>query len=673
MIKKYTLTFNSSELEQSFKLWVIDQNQIMYEITLSTLSIYLILNLINYTSNIIYLITTSVTLCLELTMLFFFRRYPMQRENIKSLNLIVINILIDIYIWLNFAQNIYLEVGAVRLCLYLQGNKFTTQSFIFLFSQAAEMSILQSQIIPLITYSLFCLFFIFLRYQTEMKRRQHYLAFRSQILYENLIEEQLPAWVVLVKYDSKQAQLKMDKINRVMKDTFNLNSDQKFREFLRDSNIQPLEGINQKAFNFEDVLIKDLLQKQQNDKITKFVGRFINNDKKWQFQITKIYFNTLEPTILLLFIEEGGDLFDFFTHQLKWRDQQLVNHSKMCLNYIKDQINLLKYFKQSANAQQLYYINTQISNSYIIFNQSLNILNITKIIYNKLKYNINQFNLLELINQLKEDLKFSNKQLLFDLQLKTDRSKMISVILSISEFIRLMLAINTNDEKQLYEIHPLGFPIQISFKRLHSNPGCLLITMKHQLLNIPAPIQDALQKAASFTDHKKRNWGVNHYYENIQNLSDQFHKINVTTQKVTQSQMPYLELDQNLQQQQQKIGVYLDGSTEPFSTLGLPLAQYLISQIGPNNQIEFKDKKLKHDPDPLSFRNATTKTKIQFKVYEDLNQFIIQLNEQDPNPYLDFFIYNNSQKSGFKTYCSMSPQHARRSGMTTLLISGKIN
>ncbi|CAD8117835.1 unnamed protein product [Paramecium sonneborni] len=672
MIKKYTLTFNSSELESSFKLWVIDQNQIMYEITLSTFSIYLILNLINYTQNVIYLITTSVILCIELTMLFFFRRYPMQRECIKSLNLIVVSILIDIYIWLNHGQTLYLEVGAAKFCLYMQGNRFSTQSIIFLISQAAEISILQQQLIPHITYSLFSIYFIFLRYQTEMKRRQHYLAFRSQILYENLIEEQLPAWVVLVKYDNKQAQLKMDKINRVMKNTFNLNSDQKFREFLRDSNVQPLEGINQKAFNFEDVLINDLLLKQQNNKITKFVGRFSNNDKQLQFQITKIYFNSLEPTILLLFIEEGGDLFDFFTHQLKWRDQQLVNHSKMCLNYIKDQINLLKYFKQSANSQQLSHINNQISNSYILFNQSLNILNITKIIYNKLKYNINQFHLVDLINQLKNDLKFSNKQLLFDISLKTDRSKMISIILSISEFIRLMLAINTNDEQQLYEIHPLGFPIQIKFKRIHSNPACLQIIMKHQLLNIPILIQEALKRAVTFTDHKKRNWGVNHYYENIQNLSDQFHKISVTSNKVTQSQMQYLELDQNLQQQQQKIGVYLDGSTEPFSTLGFPLAQYLISQIGPNNQIEFQDKKLKHVPDPLSFRNATTKTKILFQVYEDLNQFIFQLNEQDPNPYLDFFIQNNSQKAGFKNYSSMSPQYQRKSGLTTQLMSGKI-
>lgn len=36
---------------------------------------------------------------------------------------------------------------------------------------------------------------------------------------------------------------------------------------------------------------------------------------------------------------------------------------------------------------------------------------------------------------------------------------MISIILSISEFIKIILAIITNDEKQLYECHPSGYPI----------------------------------------------------------------------------------------------------------------------------------------------------------------------------------------------------------------------
>ena len=49
--------------------------------------------------------------------------------------------------------------------------------------------------------------------------------------------------------------------------------------------------------------MKELLQKQENNKYNKFIGKFVNNEKTWQFTVTKIYFKTLEPTILLLFVE----------------------------------------------------------------------------------------------------------------------------------------------------------------------------------------------------------------------------------------------------------------------------------------------------------------------------------------------------------------------------------
>ncbi|CAD8164988.1 unnamed protein product [Paramecium octaurelia] len=671
MIKKLSLSFISSELEYSFKKWVIEQNQFIYETTLATISVYLLINLINYTNDVIYIITTSISLCVELTILFFYQKYPLQREYIQSLNLIIYAITIDIYMIQNQAQDTATEMGILKYILYLQGNRFRCQTLLFFLSYGVEVSISEWNVVPQIVHGLFRLFVIFFRYQVEMKRRQHYLAYRSQIQYENLIEEQLPTWVVLIKHDKQQGQLKIDKINKVMRETFNIVSDQKFREFLRDSNILPLERQPKKQFNFEELLMEDLLVKQQSNQIKKFEGCFINNQKKWQFQITKIYFNSIEPTILLLFIEQGGNQYEYYNHQLKWRDQQLVNHSKQCLNYIKDQINILKFIKFQSNADQLFHITNQICNSYILFNQSLNIHNITQITYNKLKYKINEFKLVDLVNQLKEDLKFTNNQLKLNIILKTDRSKMISIILSITEFIKIMLAIINNDEKQLYDCHPSGYPIQIKFKRIQSKPGCLKIIMKHQLLKIPLQIQEALSKASSYTDHKKRNWGVNHYYENIQNLSDQIHDLNLKAQKVTKSQISIQDPDSTLQQQTK--GIYLKGSAEPFSTLGLPLAQYLISQIGPNIKINFKDIQQQKMGDSLSFRNSTPQTKISFVIYEDLNDFIYQLNEQDPNPYLDCFYSNEVQQSTFKTFHSLSPSHKPKRGSLQSLINTQLN
>ncbi|CAD8067463.1 unnamed protein product [Paramecium sonneborni] len=671
MIKKFSLNFISSELECSFKKWMIEQNQFIYETTLVTITIYLIINLINYNSDVIYIITTSICLCIELTILFFYQKYPFQREKIQGLNLIIFSITLNIYMIQNQANDTSIEMGIMKYILYLQGNRFRCQTLILLLGYGVEVSISQWDVVRQIVYGLFRLFIIFFRYQLELKRRQHYLAYRSQLQYENLIEEYLPTWIVLIKYDKQQGQLKIDKINRIMRDTFNFLNDQKFREFLRDSNIQPLEGPTKKQFNFEELLLKELLFKSQNNQITKFVGQFINNQKKWQFQITKIYFNSIEPTILLLFIEQGENLYEFYNHQLKWRDQQLVNHSKQCLNYIKDQINMLKFLKQKANVQQMFQITNSISNSYALFNQSLNIYNITQITYSKLKYKINEFQLIDLINQLKEDLKFTNNQIKMNIILKTDRSKMISIILSISEFIKIMLAIISNDEKVLYECHPQGFPIQIKFKRMKHQRGCLKITMKHQNLKIPHQIQEALRKTSSYTDHKKRNWGVNHYYENIQNLSDQIQNFNIKAQKATKSQISLLDIDSSLQQKNQEM--YLRGSTEPFSTLGLPLAQYLVCQLGPNNQINFKDTQSQNMEDSLSFRNFAPYTKISFTIYEDLNEFIYQLNELDSNPYLQCFISNEIQQSTFKTFQTLSPTQKIKRGSLQSLINTQLN
>lgn len=77
MIKKYTLSFSSLELEQCYKQWIVDCHRIIYETTVAALSIYLVIHLANYNGNIIYLIATAIALCVELTILFFLRKYPL--------------------------------------------------------------------------------------------------------------------------------------------------------------------------------------------------------------------------------------------------------------------------------------------------------------------------------------------------------------------------------------------------------------------------------------------------------------------------------------------------------------------------------------------------------------------------------------------------------------------
>jgi len=43
-----------------------------------------------------------------------------------------------------------------------------------------------------------------IRYTLEFKRREHYLEKKLKEQYENLLEDLLPAWVVLVKFNKFQ-------------------------------------------------------------------------------------------------------------------------------------------------------------------------------------------------------------------------------------------------------------------------------------------------------------------------------------------------------------------------------------------------------------------------------------------------------------------------------------
>ncbi|CAD8177630.1 unnamed protein product [Paramecium pentaurelia] len=153
--------------------------------------------------------------------------------------------------------------------------------------------------------------------------------------------------------------------------------------------------------------------------------------------------------------------------------QQQQNVHKV---YQKDQIDFLKSIKQQANTEQFQHINNQISNSqtylkYLIFfmRQIINYF----IYFNKLQLRYHHISIphqLYILNSTNQNITstnstfrfnklikgFKNKQLLYDLELKTNRSKMISVILSISEFIRLMLTINSNDENNFTLIIGIG-------------------------------------------------------------------------------------------------------------------------------------------------------------------------------------------------------------------------
>lgn len=66
-----------------------------------------------------------------------------------------------------------------------------------------------------------------------MINRKHFLVNLSNIQHENILEDLLPSWVVIVKYNKLTGLLDIEKINKHMKDKFNLYNNEALRDFLR--------------------------------------------------------------------------------------------------------------------------------------------------------------------------------------------------------------------------------------------------------------------------------------------------------------------------------------------------------------------------------------------------------------------------------------------------------
>lgn len=66
-----------------------------------------------------------------------------------------------------------------------------------------------------------------------MINRKHFLVNLSKIQYENILEDLLPSWVVILKYNKLAGLLDIEKINKHLKEKFNLYNNEAFRDFLR--------------------------------------------------------------------------------------------------------------------------------------------------------------------------------------------------------------------------------------------------------------------------------------------------------------------------------------------------------------------------------------------------------------------------------------------------------
>lgn len=200
--------------------------------------------------------------------------------------------------------------------------------------------------------------------------------------------------------------------------------------------------------------------------------------------------------------------------------------------------------------------------------------------------------------------------------MRTDRGKLVSIIVSIIEFMRFMLAIHNNDERLLNEVTPLSQAIHIKVKQ--HNSDSYQISFAHPKLSVPESLIECLSHFVGATDHRKRHWGATQYFKTIRHLSDEIQRYAEARRVHTKASAESFEP--------------IQFRSDSLSTLGYPIAQYLVSQLGPFNKIFVTIPK----ENPESFRPQNM-TKIKVYLYKDLSKFIEELNSHQPNPLLDLY------------------------------------
>lgn len=99
MIKNLSLTFNSLEMEYAYREWSFNNNFYRFQIIFSFIGGYLIVMIIKFngTNTLLPLIISCISLCLELTLLFFIRKYKEKVELILTMNQILLSVICEFY------------------------------------------------------------------------------------------------------------------------------------------------------------------------------------------------------------------------------------------------------------------------------------------------------------------------------------------------------------------------------------------------------------------------------------------------------------------------------------------------------------------------------------------------------------------------------------------------
>ncbi|CAD8043574.1 unnamed protein product [Paramecium primaurelia] len=664
MIKTFSLTFNSIEMEDAYKEWYFQKNQKRYQLLICFIIVYLavMITQFNSTRTLLPLIISCIILSLEITLLFFLRKYHERVEIIITINQIFLCLICEFYRLFGDQANqwhIGYSLACIKLLIYVRGNKFIMQTGLQILCQCCSFIQMNNvQIYDIITHNLITLLMIAIRYSIESSSRQYFIAHQSQIQYENIIQDLLPSWVVIVKFDKTQGQLSLDKINNNMKVKLDIQDDKCFRDFLRKMKAIPYES-DRSSFQYiklEHRLIRLLQQQNDEHAVERYYAEIDKNDskiKQLKFKITQVYFKTFDPSVILLFEELKEDKFESLIQQIEQRDQSSSTYARISIQILTQQIQLLKYIKICFSNLKIYQcptnllncINNQIQKGYNIFNLNFDILNQFKISHRQIKFEATEIQPLLLVEQLCEDLLLTKAQInpkkrqiqISDI-IKTDRAKLISIIINLVEYIKILMSIIYGDEKILSQSAPYGFQIQISLKFSKNHPNCIKFGLFHPKLLIPASVQELFYNIETSIHHKKRNWNSKNYFGMINQLTHAYSQIfevyrkenYKSTSLLDDDLFPHIQKQSICQSQESRILTVQNHIPQQFqfNILGYPMAQYLISQLGPCNKLQFKNRFINYTGVTNFYMNSQ-QTKLSFLIYQDLDEFIQELNQQE--------------------------------------------
>ncbi|CAD8159969.1 unnamed protein product [Paramecium octaurelia] len=658
MIKTYSLQYVSQEIEQLYRSSMLTGLKYRREYLYAVVSIYLILIIIKYQDSM-PIIFAGVSLALIIICYLAMRKYQQYKEIFVVTNILIMSAVIEslrLFGQESSQWSYGYHSSILKLFIYLTGSSFMVQTFFFLLTQMAsfyKLSIYDPQTI--ISQCLITVLLVLLRYQYEMINRKHFLVNLSKVQYENILEDLLPSWVVIVKYNKQAGQLDIEKINQHLKEKFKIQNNEMLRDFLRKLVFFDME--NQKTQHFikiEHEIIKELKLKNEDHPIQKYFAILDdqNNSKLWKFRVTQVYFNSFQPQVLLFFEEIQEDKYDYYVNAIEQRDKQLYYNAKLSLKQINNQLENIQQFyheisKHECLTHVLQKLKQQLQLNYFLYNLNSNLFNQYQISYRQVKSDISVFKLNQFINDIclnlqieqQQDKKEDQNLKYRNIYLKTDKQKLISIIMNLVQFIKLLLSIINCETNILYQAQPLRKPILISIKQSKNFDDSLQFSITHPSLNINNSIVTQLQDIPPFSlDDDKRNWEYKNYFDKIIRINQTLQQmLNMYKKEISSFQCISVDNSKLSNPQNQKVNNQI--SQQEYNTVGYIIAQYFVSRLGPQNKFNFKQTCYDFEKFNTSQFIGLQQTKIQFSIYKNYLSF----EKEMANNGLDYIFENDAE------------------------------